>query len=125
LRARLLARFGDGAPIDPELERLAAEGLLSEARFIEAFVHAHRKRGHGPLRILRELEQRGVDAGRAAAGVEPDAREWFELARDWRIRRFGAAAPGAASEWQRQARHLQQRGFSGEQVRHALRDRHD
>lgn len=125
LRARLLARFGAEAPIDPELERLAGDGLLSEARYIEAFVRMHRNRGHGPLRILRELELRGVEVGRAEAGVEPGAREWCELARAWRVRRFGAGAPVSAAEWQKQARHLQQRGFSGEQVRHALREPQD
>ncbi len=125
LRARLLARFGAQAPIAPELERLADEGLLSEARYIEAFVRMHRNRGHGPLRILRELELCGVDAGRAEAGVEPGAREWYELARAWRVRRFGAGVPDTAAQWQKQARHLQQRGFSGEQVRHALRDSQD
>ncbi|MBK6581765.1 MAG: regulatory protein RecX [Gammaproteobacteria bacterium] len=122
LRARLVARFGSQAPIDPELERLAGEGLLSESRYIEAFVRMHRNRGHGPLRILRELERRGVEPGRAEAGVEPGAREWYELARAWRLRRFGAGAPASAAEWQKQSRHLQQRGFSGEHIRHALRD---
>ena len=33
-----------------------------------------------------------------------------------------AGAPASAAEWQKQSRHLQQRGFSGEHIRHALRD---
>ncbi|MFM7783441.1 MAG: regulatory protein RecX, partial [Gammaproteobacteria bacterium] len=43
------------------------------------------------------------------------------LARQWRERRFGESPPDSAAERQRQARHLQSRGFSMEQVNRAFR----
>ena len=122
IRARLLARFGKEAPVEPELERLLAEGLLSDARFAETFVRTHRNRGHGPLRILRELEQRGVAGELAAAAVDARSRDWHQLARAWKRRRFGEQTPGSAADWQRVARHLQQRGFTPEHIRFALSD---
>jgi regulatory protein len=122
IRAKLRARFGNEAPVEPELERLAGEGLLSDARFAEAFVRMHRNRGHGPLRILRELEQRGIDTELAEASVEARSRDWHELARAWKRRRFGDAEPASAVEWQRVARQLQQRGFTSDQIRYALKD---
>jgi len=125
LRVRLREKFGETAALEPELERLVAERLLDDARFAEAFVRMHRNRGHGPVRILHELEQRGVDAELAEAAVEPRAIEWAGLARQWRVRRFGDGLPASAAEWQRQARHLQHRGFSMEQVRQALREERD
>jgi regulatory protein len=121
LRTRLLRKFGNDAPVDAELEQLAADGLLDETRFIEAFVRMHRTRGHGPQRILHELARRGVNAELAEAIVEPHDAQWVDLARRWRERRFGAAVPRASADWQRQARHLQSRGFSTDQVRRALR----
>jgi len=120
IRAKLHARFGGEAPVEPELERLAAEGLLSDARFAEAFVRTHRNRGHGPLRILRELEQHGVERELAEASVDARSRDWCELARAWKQRRHGDGKPASVTEWQRLARQLQQRGFSGEQIRFAL-----
>ncbi len=78
IRAKLIARFGKEAPIEPELERLLADGLLSDARFAETFVRAHRNKGHGPLRILRELEQRGVASG---VGRGRGGRAFARLAR--------------------------------------------
>lgn len=122
IRSKLLARFGREAPIDSELERLLAEGLLSDARFAETFVRMHRNRGHGPLRILRELEQRGVAGELAAAAVDARSRDWHQLARAWKRRRFGEQKPASAADWQRVARHLQQRGFTPEHIRFALSD---
>jgi regulatory protein len=122
LRERLLKKLGAGSPVDACLEQLTAEGLLDDSRFVESFVHAHRRKGHGPLRILQELSRRGVSDGLAEACVDARDPGWIDLARHWRERRFGAPIPRAASEWQRQARHLQSRGFSTEQVRRALRD---
>jgi regulatory protein len=121
LRARLIRKLGSTAPVDEVLQQLSAERLLDEDRFIEAFIRAHRRKGHGPLRILNELNQRGIPADVAEAAVDPRDPGWIELARTWRARRFGDTPPRAAADWQRQARHLQSRGFSTEQVRHALR----
>jgi SOS response regulatory protein OraA/RecX len=118
----LQRKFGTEAPVDTELERLVAERILDDARFAEAFVRMHRQRAHGPLRILHELAQRGVGAALAESIVEPRSADWVELASRWRARRFGEALPTGAKEWQRQARQLQSRGFSTEQVRAALRE---
>jgi regulatory protein len=85
----------------------------------------HRNRGHGPQRILHELSQKGVDAEIAEACVESRSTEWIELLRRIRARRFGEEAPASSSEWQRQARHLQSRGFTAEQIRRAMRDPRD
>ena len=123
IRAKLIARFGKEAPVEPELERLLADGLLSDARFAEIFVRMHRNKGHGPLRVLRELEQRGVAVALAEVAVDARSRDWHELARAWKERRFGTEPPASAAEWQRVARQLQQRGFSSDQVRFALSGR--
>jgi len=120
LRARLGLRFDADELIAAELRKLSAEGLQSDERFTESFVRMHVGRGHGPLRILRELELRGIDDELARAFVHPRDPRWFDMARAWRRRRFGAAPPGDARERARQMRHLQQRGFSHEHVRFAM-----
>lgn len=122
LREKLLQKFGSAAPLDEALEQLLTDGLLDDARFAEAFVRMHRNRGHGPQRILHELSQKGVDSAIAEACVEPRSAEWVELLRRIRARRFGEAPPASSAEWQRQARHLQSRGFSVEHIRRSMRD---
>lgn len=122
LRLRLERDFDQAAAISAELERLSAEGLLSDERFSEAFVRARRRRAQGPLRILRDLRQRGVNEELASRSVCPNDAAWSELARDWRARRHGTKPPADTRERQRQARQLQNRGFTSAQIRFALGD---
>ena len=62
MRAKLIAREFDADEVDLAIERLVDEGLLSDARFAEAFVSARLRKGQGPTRIRGELKQRGVAA---------------------------------------------------------------
>ncbi len=138
----------------PEAERtvseLAAEGLVCDARFAEAFVRVRVERGSGPLRIRRDLEARGVAAEAFEGFLARDGEEeWIARARRAREKRFGAlpraradvdvdagdegaggegregrsGGGGAAAETRRQARFLAGRGFTRRQVREALRER--
>jgi regulatory protein len=61
-----------------------------------------------------------VPAEEIEAGLEDAAQDWAAVARDVRRRRFGVSPPGDYAERARQARFLQYRGFSPEQVRAAL-----
>jgi len=119
--ARRLARRGfPPAVVEPVVEGLAAEGLLSESRFVEQFIRQHAGRGHGPARIRADLRERGVGQSEIEDGLEAAAEDWAAIARDARRRRFGESPPGDYGERARQARFLQYRGFSAEQIRAAL-----
>lgn len=52
--------------------------------------------------------------------LDLDDPDWLDAAREVRERRFGEACPGDSPSRARQARFLQQRGFTGHQVRKAL-----
>ena len=102
------------------LDTLEAQGLLSDERFTEQYVGSRLGRGHGPRRIREELRRRGIDDAVAREAVERDDGFWSEQASRARIRRFGEAAPADYREWVRQARFLERRGFTTEQIRSAL-----
>ena len=102
------------------LDQLAAAKLLSEARFVEQFIRQHAARGHGPIRIRLELSQRGVDAEVIEEALAASGEDWLASAREARRRKFGASLPGDFRQRAKQARFLQYRGFSAEQVRAAL-----
>jgi regulatory protein len=120
LSRRLERRGYPAAVVGAVVEGLVAERLLSETRFVEQFIVQHAGRGHGPVRIRAELRERGVPAEEIEAGLEATAQDWAAVARDVRRRRFGVSHPGDYAERARQARFLQYRGFSPEQVRAAL-----
>ncbi len=123
---KLSRRFGDGAALALELDRLAEEGLQSDLRF--AFSHARQRAlsRRGPALIRAELRQRGVgDALVAQALAEVVAEQdidWVQQAASLARDRFGEIDRVRLEqrEYARRARFLQSRGFSGEQVRRAL-----
>jgi len=118
LERKLAARSFDEALVRDVLDELEREGLLSAERFAQSFIEARYARGQGPRRIGRELAQRGVDP---PAGVIDDVRfDWDALARATRPKRFGPEAPASLEDKARQARFLEYRGFSHEQIRRAL-----
>lgn len=121
--ARKLARRGfDSTEIDDALDRLASDGYLSDERFTEQFVRGRFERGAGPARIRSELNQRGVADGLIDDALDDYASEWLQRVREVRRKRFGDAIPSEYRERARQARFLQSRGFTADQIGRELND---
>jgi regulatory protein len=117
---RLTGKGYPEAVVEPVLDALTAERLLSEDRFVSHFVSRHAARGHGPMRIRMDLRERGVESAAIDAALEETDVDWTDSARAARRRRFGAAPPADFRERAKQARFLQYRGFSSDQIRAAL-----
>ncbi|WP_026146533.1 recombination regulator RecX [Zestomonas thermotolerans] len=113
-----------GAPaelIDPVLDRLAEEGLLSEARYLESFISSRARSGYGPLRIREELARRGLPRPAIEAALRESGLDWRALlAETWR-RRFAGQLPAEPRERARQIRFLAQRGYPQEWIARLLR----
>ena len=119
--ARKLGPLGTEDEVNAELDRLVELGLLSDARFAEAFVRTKARR-FGASRLRLELSRRGVGAEQIVSVIEENCSDSeLERARDITRRKF-AAAPADAREWARQARFLQGRGFSTEIIRRVLKE---
>lgn len=120
LGRKLAARGYPCADVEAALDRLEAQGLLSEARFTESLVRQRVQQGHGPLRIIADLRQRGIeDPGSAVEAAQVD---WEALAREVYRRRFGGDTPQAPRERARRMRFLQGRGFPPETIRRVMND---
>lgn len=122
LSRKLASRGYDEAVIGDTIEGLVAEGLLSNDRFVESFIHSRYQRGQGPLKIRAELRERGIADVMIDNCLAAYADRWRELAGQVREKKFGASLPGDFRERSRQMRFLQQRGFDTEQIRSVLRD---
>ena len=122
LRYKLALRnFADDI-IGRILTDLIEEGLLSDQRFAEVYVRGRFERGFGPQRIQAELRERGVADNLAERMLEEWSGCWTESARQQRDKRFGAVRPDDFAAKARQMRFLQQRGFTGEQIRAVFHD---
>jgi regulatory protein len=120
LERKLAAGGFPGAVIAPALDALERSGALAATRFTESFIRSRIARGQGPVRIRAELAERGVADEQAAELLRGGDIDWLAAARAARRKRFGAAPPSDFRERARQARFLQYRGFTPEQVRAAL-----
>jgi len=114
---RLSATADMQANVDALLEWLAAQGHLSEARFVEARVRTRAAR-LGNLRIHQELAQHGLELSPEVAQALKDSE--FARARQVWARKFEAAPDDAAAR-AKQMRYLTSRGFSSEVIRRLLR----
>ena len=121
LGRKLEQRGYDSTAVTAVLSSLEARKLLSDERFVEEFVAARLRRGSGPLKIREELRGKGVDSSLVERAVTAHKGSWGRLAEEARRKRFGAEAPRNMQERARQARFLQQRGFSMDDIRAALK----
>jgi len=121
LRQKLKSRDHDADLIDEVLQGLKQDHLLSDARFTEAYINHRFNAGVGPLKIRYELRQRGILDTLADEFLEPISDHWDELMVQQRVRKFGEAMPTDYAARMKQARFLQNRGFSAESVMRLFR----
>jgi regulatory protein len=121
-RAELMAKLsahGSEEEIDHVLNDLQGSGLLSDARFAEAWVRSRSGRD-GLARLRQSLRQKGIGDELIAASVGELPDEQSRAREVW-AKKFGAA-PTDAREWAKQARFLQGRGFSVDVIRRLLKN---
>jgi len=116
-----LTKFGFATEIaDDAVTQLIDDGLQSDTRFAEAFIRSRISQGKGPAKIRAELREHGLNDSVIDNGLEDAEQDWFALAIDVRLRKFGAEQPVDFKEKARQMRFLQSRGFDTDQIQSAV-----
>jgi regulatory protein len=119
LRTRLRDKGYDSALVDEVVERLIAEKLLDDRRYLQNFVAYHAARGQGPNRVRSDLRKLGLQMADAGAVLD-EYPDWLAHLKQVRQKKFGTSLPTNYADRQRQARFLAYRGYSGAQIRAAL-----
>ncbi|MEP7362017.1 MAG: RecX family transcriptional regulator [Acidobacteriota bacterium] len=71
LRTRLARRADSQGAVDGVVTKLREYGYVDDARFAEGYAAARLEtRGHGKMRVLRDLRARSVDSAHAQKAVE-------------------------------------------------------
>ncbi|MGD9591165.1 MAG: regulatory protein RecX [Candidatus Berkiella sp.] len=120
LFTKLLRKGFPGTIIREVLDDLENENLLNNMRFIGSYIRFRSAKGYGPLKICAELGKRGIDHTQIRSSEVWQETPWCELAICARIKRFGEAIPQEKEQRILQARFLQYRGFTSEEIRSAL-----
>lgn len=120
LTLKLRQRKLDSSVISSVLDDYEREGWLDDDRFSDVYAQQRIDLGYGPLKVLAELQQRGIHHTPSCLDELADA-DWIRNALLLREKRFGLH--DLTDDWDekvRQARFLTRRGFTANQVARAL-----
>ncbi len=106
--------------IESVVTTMAEQGLQSDQRYQDTFIHSRIKLGYGPLRIAQELRQKGVAPEELTAMLQSHDVSWHEQARLVKEKKFGKVRAADQKTKARQMRFLQYRGFGMEHIKFAL-----
>lgn len=104
--------FASESIIDSVIEGFTQRGEQSDLRFSEMLCRSRFNRGKGPIALLNELQEHRIDPEIIENVMAEYEDKWDALANRIRSRKFGDQPPSSFKEWSRQARFMQQRGFS-------------
>jgi len=124
LTQKLIQRFPDLDVPDvilPALEKLREENLQSDERFVEAYIRYRSSRGHGPLKISMELQQKGIKSAHLQSALYCADYDWEALCLDALERKLGPDPAISLAMKDKMYRFLAQRGFENEQIRPVLK----
>ncbi|MGI9317978.1 MAG: regulatory protein RecX [bacterium] len=94
------------------LKELIQQNAQSDQRFAKQLGRARVNSGKGSILLEQELNQHRIDPIIIESTMDDYAGEWKQLAENARVKKFGPDLPTDYKEWARQARFLQQRGFT-------------
>lgn len=115
LRRKLTPHDGHGQ-LDLLLDTLDSEGSLSDRRFAEQLGRSRYQAGKGPRLLEQELRRHRLDEDIVQEVMSQYRESWRDLAAEVRQKRFGTAPPEDYRAWAKQARFLQQRGFTADEI---------
>lgn len=117
LRQKLIQRGYPAEAVATALEQLVAERLLDERRYAEIYASSRADKGYGPLRIARELRERGIPDELTNAVIAALDEFWIPKLRELHRKRFKSQIPADAAGRMQQTRVLRQHGFTLDQIK--------
>ncbi len=104
------------------IAELQKQGWQSDQRFAENYVRARWQRGHGPVRIRYELQQKGLAPELIDATLSRSGIDWEQALERIYRQKYANKPITNPTERAKRWRFLQQRGFAYEQIHRLLDD---
>jgi regulatory protein len=120
LESRLEKRVDDRKVLLAVLDDVTDKGYQSDQRMAEMFLRQRVSQGYGERRIRYDLNTKGVSEALVSEALAAAAVDWFEVAREHAVRRYGEGPPADHKERAKRMRHLLGRGFGYDEVKYAL-----
>lgn len=102
---------------EPVIAALAEQDWQNDERYAQGYSRQRMESGYGPLQIVYELQQRGIDSIDLDALIAEHAGGWQQLLLDVYLNKYDEETELPADTWLKRSRFLQRRGFSGEMIK--------
>tara|TARA_R110001583_G_scaffold131248_7_gene282960 strand:- start:903 stop:1463 length:561 start_codon:yes stop_codon:yes gene_type:complete len=113
-------KFKDAALVNEVLDEFEENDLLSNVRFAEAYIRSARdSRGYGPIKTKMRLMEKGVSTQQFEHFLCENHDIWNVRCHTAREKKFGQM-PDNMEDKAKQQRFLIQRGFNGDNIKHAF-----
>lgn len=106
--------------INPVLDALIEQNLLSDQRFAENYTRARSGKGYGPVRIEQELSQKGVSGELIDETLKDFAGQWCDIAEQVYRKKFGNRPIESYNEQAKRKSFLQYRGFGHDEIKQVV-----
>ena len=110
----------DNATVEHVIARLRDSNYLNDRRIAENILSRLIQKHYGPLRLRQELRQKGIAQDVTEQVLNDCDVDWFQMAAQCRIKKFGELLPSEPKEKARQMRFLQSHGFTMEMIIDAI-----
>ncbi|ENM5741194.1 recombination regulator RecX [Vibrio metoecus] len=95
-------------------------GYLSDVRYTASQARQMVHKGYGEQRLRQQLKEKRVAEAVIEQVLAEQTIDWFELAKEVAHKKFKAGISFERSQYAKQVRYLQYRGFNFDQIRYAL-----
>jgi len=120
LRRKLQHKDIAEAEIEQAIAQLQQEGLLSDERYAESYIHMRMNKGYGPLKIELELKERGVAESDFRHHLYCGEIDWSTVLGAAYAKKYGSRPCDDYQEKAKRVRYLQYRGFALDAIRELI-----
>lgn len=116
-----LALKGHQTEVIGEVVKYCLElGYLSDVRYAASQARQMVHKGYGEQRLRQQLKEKRVAEDVIEQVLAEQTIDWFELAKEVAHKKFKSGISLERSQYAKQVRYLQYRGFGFDQIRYAL-----
>lgn len=106
---KMLDRVNSLEILEEEIKKLEKDGILDDERFAEQYLYSLVKRGLGPLRINKYLQEKGVDSHLINTLLKD--LDWQDLAKEVLLKKSKYQIPPKEEDVVKLKKFLNYRGF--------------
>ena len=116
IRQKLAQREFDDSEIEQAIAELKQGGWVSDERFTEAYIRMRQLKGFGPIRMVMELNERGVKDSVIDHFMQADDESWRLVLEQQYRKKYKNKAIEDYTDKAKRIRFLQYRGFALDQI---------